>query len=207
MSLVERPRLVLATNNHGKLVEFRALLPPEVEVLSAAEAGLTLPAETGSTFIENARLKAVAAAKQAQSIALADDSGLEVDALDGQPGIHSARYAGPACDERANRRRLLAAMAAVPSTQRGARFRCAVSIATPNGAVFDFEGTCEGSIGFEEVGTNGFGYDPLFVLPDGRTMAQLSTDEKNAISHRARAYHAALPLLLTLLGLTKDAGT
>jgi XTP/dITP diphosphohydrolase len=202
-----RPRLVLATANTGKLDEFKALLPDSVEVLSAPETDIQLPPETGTTFAENARLKALAASQQSGLIALADDSGLEVDALGGQPGVYSARYAGPGGDERANRAKLLAAMADVPAAGRQGRFRCVVAIATPDGLLRDFEGACEGSIGYREIGTHGFGYDPLFLLLDGRTLAQYTTEEKNAISHRANAYRAALPTLLALLRLTEDAET
>ena len=169
-----RPRLVLATTNPGKLAEFKALISEEIDVVTATVAGVILPPETGNTLAENARVKAVAASDQSGVIALADDSGLEVDALGGRPGIFSARYAGPAGDDRANRAKLLAALANVPSSRRGARFRCAVAIATPDGRVTCAEGVCEGTIAYAEAGANGFGYDPLFLLPDGRTLADFS---------------------------------
>ena len=207
MIMRERPRLLIATGNRGKLEEFRALLPLEMDLLTLHDVGLDSPPETGTTFAENARLKARAAATQSGLLAIADDSGLEVDALDGAPGLYSARYAGEPGDDEANRKKLLAALAGVPFARRRARFRCAVVVATPDGREAVAEGVCEGAIAFEPAGSNGFGYDPLFMLPDGRTMAQLSPEEKNAISHRARACQAARPALLNLLGLTEDAET
>jgi XTP/dITP diphosphohydrolase len=207
MNTGARPRLLVATGNRGKLKEFRALLPRPLELLSLTDVGLESPPETGTTFAENARLKARAAARQSGLIALADDSGLEVDALGGAPGLHSARYAGEGGDDQANREKLLAALTGVPFAQRGARFRCVLVVATPDGQEVESEGVCEGSIAFSPSGEHGFGYDPLFVFPDGRTMAQLLPDEKNAKSHRARACQTALPSLLALFGLTEDAET
>jgi XTP/dITP diphosphohydrolase len=202
-----RPTLLIASNNTGKLVEFRALLPDSIDLLTLADLGLDSPEETGTTFAENARLKAESAATQAKLISIADDSGLEVDALGGAPGVYSARYAGAAANDEANRAKLLRVMTDVPTAQRSARFQCSVAIATPSGNTVLSAGTCEGSIGWQPIGSNGFGYDSLFVLPDGRTMAELSSDEKNQISHRANAYRAALPSLLRTLGLIEEAET
>jgi XTP/dITP diphosphohydrolase len=202
-----RPKLLIASNNQGKLAEFKALLPPSVELLTLRDLGLESPEETGTTFAENAKLNAETATRQAQLIAIADDSGLEVDALAGAPGVYSARYAGEPANDEANRLKLLATVTDVPSAQRTARFQCAVAIATPTGETILSSGVCEGSIGWQPKGTNGFGYDSLFVLPDGRTMAELPSDEKNRISHRANAYNAALPALVRMLGLTEEAET
>lgn len=204
---VSRPKLLIASNNQGKLIEFKALLPSTVELLTLNDLGLDSPEETGITFAENAKLKAEIATRQSQLIAIADDSGLEVDALGGAPGVYSARYAGEPANDEANRVKLLAAMTDVPAAQRTARFQCAVAIASPVRNTILSAGTCEGSIGWHPSGTNGFGYDPLFVLPDGRTMAELPSEEKNRISHRANAYHAVLPSLIRILGLIEEAET
>jgi XTP/dITP diphosphohydrolase len=196
-------RLVIATNNRGKLREFRALLADSGYALrSPADLGYAFEVEeTGRTFAENARIKALAAARLTGEVALADDSGLEVDALGGRPGIFSARYAGGdstadgvAEDEQC--RIVLAEMAGVPDAERTARFRCVIAIATPEGDVQYAEGVFEGRIGYEMRGDNGFGYDPIFVVA-GRdvTSAELAPDEKNAISHRGQAATKALEML------------
>jgi XTP/dITP diphosphohydrolase len=165
---------------------------------------INFPPETGETFAENATVKAVEAARQAGILAIADDSGLEVDALGGAPGVRSARYAGePPSDER-NRQKLLAALANIPTEDRGARFRCVVALASPAGDVRIAEGVCDGAIARAARGTNGFGYDPIFLLASGRTMAELSSEEKNQISHRAQAYQNILPSLLAAIGLTQS---
>ena len=191
--------LVLATQNPGKVREFAELLVTaglHARVIGLREAGVSAPEETGTTFRENAVLKARHAAATSGQLALADDSGLEVDGLNGAPGVYSARYAGPNADDEANRQKLITALEAVPDAARTARFRCALAIAGPDGAVEVVEGVCEGTISIEPRGTNGFGYDPLFVLPErGQTMAELTPAEKNAISHRARATVLALPIL------------
>lgn len=198
--------IVIATTNPGKIEEFRRLLPPGIEIRSLLDLGIKLPPEHGATFLENAHAKALAAARQSGHLAIADDSGLEVDALGGEPGIRSARYAGPGASDADNRARLLAALAAVPSPTRTARFRCAVAIASPEGLIASAEGVCEGSIATTPAGCHGFGYDPIFLLPDGRTMAKLPPEEKNRISHRARAYQAVLPALRAVLGLDQESG-
>ena len=200
---MSQPLLVIATNNQGKLREFRALLAGcGFELRTPADLGYAFDIEeTGSTFAENARLKALAAARLTGALALADDSGLEVDHLGGRPGIFSARYAGGdrtadgmAEDEQC--RIVLAEMAGVPDAQRTARFRCVIAGATPAGDVLYAEGVFEGRIGYEMRGDNGFGYDPIFVLA-GRdvTSAELSREEKNAISHRGPPARKALEML------------
>jgi XTP/dITP diphosphohydrolase len=157
--------------------------------------------ETGDTFAENARAKAIAVARATGKWAIADDSGLEVDALGGRPGTRSRRFAGEQATDADRIARVLALMADVPDEQRTARFRCAIAIAEPSGTVHEVSGTCEGSIAREPRGSSGFGYDPVFV-PAGetRTMAQMSLDEKNAISHRGRALRAAMEVLRRLWG-------
>ena len=190
------PRIVAATSNAGKLIELRQLLPTDVQVIGLHEAGLPSPVETGTTFAENALLKARAAV-HGGDLALADDSGLEVDALGGAPGVLSARYAGEPADDRRNNERLLGELAQAAAEGRHARFRSVVALVSADGREWIAEGVIEGIIGSEVRGSNGFGYDPLFVICDadaiqfnGRTMAELTLVEKNAISHRARAYSA-----------------
>jgi XTP/dITP diphosphohydrolase len=193
-------RLVVATHNKGKLIEMRMLLEPYgVEAVAAGELGLPEPDETGTTFAANARLKAVAAASAAQLPAFADDSGLVIDALGGQPGIHTARWAGPERDfERAMEtiQSLLVARGATDPDSRTARFVSALCLAWPDGHVEEFEGVVEGELVWPTRGAKGFGYDPMFV-PEGhtRTFAEMSAEEKHSmpplgfgLSHRARAF-------------------
>ena len=178
-------KIVLATHNAGKIAELRALLP-DIEILSFEEE----TEETGSTFEENARIKANAAHAKTGLVALADDSGLEVDALGGAPGVRSARYAGGVAENNAKLVELLRAH----SPPYTARFRCVLALA-PQGTIV--EGTCEGEIVLEPRGTGGFGYDPHFFLPAlGHTMAELTREEKNALSHRGMALRAMLAHLL-----------
>jgi XTP/dITP diphosphohydrolase len=200
------PTLVIATNNPGKLREFRELLAGSgFELTTPRELGHAFDVkETGATFAENARLKALAAAEVTGLTALADDSGLEVDALGGRPGVYSARYAGgnrtaDGMDEREQCRIVLGEMAGVPDERRTARFRCVIAIAVPGGDVRYAEGVFEGRIGHDQRGENGFGYDPIFVVA-GRTVtsAELPPDEKNSISHRGRAARKALEILREL---------
>jgi XTP/dITP diphosphohydrolase len=179
--------LLLATSNPGKLREFRALIPEGISVVTLSDVQLTLPPETGSSFREIAEQKARLAANATGLVTLADDSGLEVDALAGQPGVRSARFAGEPPDERRNRELLLALLSGLPAAQRGARFVCAVTIATPGGCVWTCEGELRGTIFERERGTRGFGYDSVFMLPSGRTVAELLEEEKNTMSHRAAA--------------------
>ncbi len=192
-------KLLIATRNAGKVREYRELLaalPLEVTYLDAE--GITLEVEeTGDTFADNAVLKATTYARASGLWTWADDSGLEVDALGGAPGVYSARYAGPNASDADRYRKLLDALAGVPWDQRTARFRCVVALATPEGGdVRTTEGVCEGIIAFGPLGNNGFGYDPVFYLPDrGVTMAQLPPEEKHAISHRGRAARAMVAVL------------
>ena len=184
--------LLIATRNRGKLLEFERIFGAlGVQVIGAADLGLPEVDEDADTFEGNATKKARACAAASGLLALADDSGLVVDALDGAPGVHSARYAGSAGDA-ANVDKLLDALAGVPEGARSARFRCVLALASPDDdEVALTVGTCEGAIGFERVGGLGFGYDPVFV-PAGhtRTMAELGADEKDALSHRGQATQA-----------------
>jgi len=198
-------KLLVGTNNPGKVREYEELLsdlPGTLEITFPAQEGLALDVEeSGDTFEENARIKALAYAQASGLPSLADDSGLEVDALGGAPGVHSARYAGPASNDVDRYRKLLDALSHVPAGQRAARFRCVVALALPDGTLHTAGGTCEGEIGFAPRGEHGFGYDPVFIVAgyDGRTLAELPSDVKNEISHRARALAAIQPVLRKLL--------
>lgn len=178
----------------------RSLLPEEFEVITARQANISMPSETGTTFEENALLKARAAARQSGRLCVADDSGLEVDALDGQPGVRSARFAAdygrPENDDE-NNRLLLELLENVPPEKRSARFVSAVAVVAPDDEEVVVRGEVEGQIEFEPRGQNGFGYDPLFTPVDAhRTMAELTNEEKNAISHRGRAFESAVPHII-----------
>jgi XTP/dITP diphosphohydrolase len=192
--------LLIATQNPGKAREFRLLLAPlRASLRFPHELGLRIEVpEDGIAYADNADQKALAYARASDLLTLADDSGLEVDALGGAPGIHSARYTpGHDADRVAA---LLGHMRGIPWEERTARFRCAVVVATYSGELYRTEGVCEGLIAFEPAGRGGFGYDPVFYLPDhGCTMAQLGQAQKNRISHRARALKAAMPTLRRLL--------
>lgn len=183
------------------------MLPDSVRLLSASESGVMLPEEIGATFVDNALLKARAATEQTGLVAIADDSGLEVDVLGREPGVRSARFAGEPSDDAANNALLLSRLAEVPPEERVARFRSAVAIVTPDGAEFVSEGTLEGTVLRAPRGSGGFGYDPLFV-PQGfdRTLAELTMDEKNRISHRGQAVRGAIERLLPLLEQMRDTG-
>ncbi|MCC6349341.1 MAG: RdgB/HAM1 family non-canonical purine NTP pyrophosphatase [Candidatus Eisenbacteria bacterium] len=185
-------RFVLATFNPDKAREMTALLArPEIEIVPLADwPGAASPEETGETLLENARLKARAAMALTGLPAIADDTGLEVDALGGAPGARAARYAGPQARSTDNVAKLLHELGAVPEAGRAARFRTTCVACFPGGREIVATGVLEGRIGREPAGTNGFGYDPVFVLPDGRTLAQLGAAEKNVDSHRARAIRA-----------------
>lgn len=197
------PKLVVATNNPGKLREFQQLLDGcGFELVTPAQLGIEFaPEETGTTFEENAKIKALEAARACGLPALADDSGLEVDALDGRPGVVSARYAGngrtdPSLTDEQRVDVVLAEMAGVPEERRGARFRCVIAVATPAGEVRTVEGVFEGRLGTAPRGENGFGYDPIFIVPElGVTSAELAPERKNQISHRGKAAMAARELL------------
>ncbi len=180
--------LVLATSNRGKVEEFAALLRGHpVEILCLADFGPLPPVrEDGATFDDNAYKKAAHAAKVLGLPAIADDSGLVVEALGGRPGVHSARYAGEDATDADNIAKLLAEMEGV--TDRRAAFECVISIAVPSGPALTYEGRCEGEITLEPRGSGGFGYDPVFFYPPlGKTFAELSLEEKNRVSHRGRA--------------------
>jgi len=186
-----RKRLVIATANAGKLRELRELLGPlPFDIVGLGELGLTLPEETGASFLENALLKARHASMLAGAAAIADDSGLEVDALGGAPGIYSARYAGAGADDRANNAKLLAALAGTAMEARTARYRCVLVYldAGSDSEPLIAEGVWEGRIAESPRGSGGFGYDPLFWLPAlNRTAAELDAGEKNRLSHRGAA--------------------
>jgi XTP/dITP diphosphohydrolase len=193
------PQLLVASSNPGKLREIRAILPPHIAIVGLGDLGLTSPEETGATLRENADLKALQAARASGVVALADDSGLEVEALSGAPGVRSARFAGEPPDDARNRKALLAALSEIPEEHRKARFVCAVTIATPDGIVGTSEGVVNGTILDHERGSGGFGYDSVFLLPDGRTIAELLDEEKNAMSHRSAAIRKILPRLQHVL--------
>ncbi len=196
------PRLLLATNNAGKVAEYRQLLAGcGWELVTPGELGLSLAAEeTGDTYEENAKMKAVEAAQVGGLYALADDSGLEVDALAGEPGPRAARFGGEGTTYGEKMSLLLERLKGVPTPERGCRFVCVIAIADPQGGVRLCRGECEGLVTEAPQGEGGFGYDPIFYLPErGLTMAQLSSEEKNAISHRGRAAQIARQVLRELL--------
>lgn len=185
-------RLVLATHNKGKLKEVRALLAPyEITVLSAGDIALDEPEETGATFAENARLKAHAVAKAAQLPALADDSGLCIDALGGAPGVFSARWAGEAKDFSQAMRRVEEELRRKSIATSPAHFTCSLMLAWPDGEEALFQGHVQGRLIFPPRGSQGFGYDPIFIPEnESRTFAEMTMDEKKKFSHRARAFAA-----------------
>lgn len=183
-------RLIVATRNKGKVKEFAEIFRDiPVEIISMQDAGLDIEVEeTGSTFEENALLKAREIARISGEAVIADDSGLEVDSLDGAPGIYSARFAGEGASASDRNIKLLKLLEDVPEEKRTARFVCAVAFVTPDGRDHTVRGTCEGRIAFKPEGNNGFGYDPLFYLPEfNQTMAQIAPEIKNRISHRGKA--------------------
>ena len=196
-------RVVIATGNPGKLREMLAILGGHGLELSAQSAfGITPPVEDGDSFVANALIKARHAAASSGLPAIADDSGLEVDALGGRPGIHSARYAGPDADNGANNDKLLAELAGVPAARRNARYRCAMVFVrdSADGEPIVAEAAWEGGIGFERRGAGGFGYDPLFVVAGGNvTAAEMPEADKNRVSHRGLAL-AELAAKMALAG-------
>ncbi|MCH5271618.1 MAG: XTP/dITP diphosphatase [Lachnospiraceae bacterium] len=190
-----RRRIIFATGNAGKLREIKEILGDlELEIISMKDAGIqTEIEENGSTYEENALIKAraVAACAGAQDIVMADDSGLEIDYLNCEPGIYSARYLGEDTSYRIKNQNLIDRLAGVPDEKRTARFVCAIAAVLPDGRELTSRGIIEGRIGYEEKGTGGFGYDPIFQVPElGKSTAELSEDEKNAVSHRGRALRA-----------------
>lgn len=193
-------RLLIATMNQGKLREYQRLLADvpslELETMASLDAPVDV-VEDRDTFEGNAIKKATEIAAAAGVSCLADDSGLEVDALEGRPGVYSARYSGPGATDERNNEKLLEELRDLPDTSRSARFRCAIAVVDEEGRVLAVtDGTCEGRIARNPAGSHGFGYDPLFI-PDGyqETMAELGPDTKNAISHRAKAALQLVPLL------------
>ena len=191
-------KLLIATHNPGKIREYQTLLAdlPLLVTSLRAEGIVDDVEETGDTFAANARLKARAYAHQSGLWTWADDSGLEVDALDGRPGVYSARYAGPGATDRDRYQKVLAELQQYPERPRSARFWCVVAIASPDDEIFTAEASVEGEIIAAARGEHGFGYDPIFYLPDlGKTMAELPAEIKNQISHRGKASVAAKALL------------
>lgn len=196
-------RLLIATTNPHKVEEFRQLLADApFTMTSLSDLGVTQEIEeTGETFAANAILKAVGYADVTGLLTLADDSGLEIDALDGAPGVYSARWAGPEVTYETRNRLIVERLAGLPDAQRGARYRCSIALAlpAPRGLVDVVDGTLEGLIATRPAGHGGFGYDPIFYVPEQRrTVGQMTADEKHRISHRARAARAALPILKRL---------
>lgn len=188
-----KPKIIFATGNEGKMREIRAILGDmDAEIYSMKEAGIRADIiENGRTFEENAIIKAKTIAAQTDAIVLADDSGLEIDYLNKEPGIYSARYMGEDTPYSVKNKNLIDRLAGVPDEERTARFVCAIAAAFPDGEVVTTQGVIEGKIGYEEKGSNGFGYDPIFCVPEyGCSTAQLTEEQKNRISHRGKALEA-----------------
>lgn len=182
-------KILIATHNKHKLTEMeRILAPMGYEVVTDTDIGIALTdvEETGTTFIENARIKAESGCKESGLICIADDSGLCVDALDGAPGVYSARYSGEHGNDEANIVKLLEELKDVPDEKRTAHFQCSICVSFPDGSEVTAHGKCEGKIGYEKRGENGFGYDPVFMVGD-KSFAELTSAEKDAISHRGNA--------------------
>lgn len=199
---MDRPKLLVASANAGKIAEYRSLLDGvPCELVSLADTGVTGDVEeTGSTYEENARLKAIVCARRSGLVTLADDSGLEVDALGGEPGVYSARYAGENATDAQRVAYLLSKMEGVLDAGRGAHFVCVIAIAFPDGDVTFCRGECHGRIVHEPRGSLGFGYDPAFFIPElGRTVAELPPEVKNRVSHRGRAAAEARNVLLRFI--------
>lgn len=190
-------QFILATHNKKKCAEMQRILAPlGVEVLTAEMAGIELTdvEETGTTFEENAFLKADGGCKESGMPCIADDSGLCVDALGGEPGVYSARYSGEHGDDEANIIKLLQNMKDVPYEKRTARFVSSICVCFPDGRTLSIEGKCEGKIGYEKIGNGGFGYDPVFMVGE-KSFAELTSDEKDAISHRGNALRELVRVL------------
>jgi XTP/dITP diphosphohydrolase len=201
-------KLVVATRNPGKIRELNRMLEGlPVEVVSAEAAGLPEVEETGATFEENARLKAQSALQYTGEASLGEDSGIEVDALGGEPSVYSARFAGPDATDEDRNAEFMRRLDGVPDERRTCRYRSVVVLAFLDGREIVCEGSCEGRIGYEPRGSNGFGYDPIFYLPDhGLMMAELAPDEKNRISHRGRALEQLRGALGELFQLERTKG-
>ena len=185
-----KKKIIFATGNEGKMKEVRSILQDiDAEILSMKEAGIKIDVdENGTTFEENVIIKATAIAKVCGEIVLADDSGLEIDYLNKEPGVYSARYMGEDTSYRIKNQNLIDRLEGVEDEKRTARFACAIAAAFPDGTVETTYGTIEGRIGYEEHGTNGFGYDPIFYVPEYRcTTAELTMEQKNEASHRGKA--------------------
>jgi len=196
-------KIVIGTANRHKFEEIIKILMPEtldIELIFGGALTDIKPEETGETFFDNALLKANFYSETSGLPTIADDSGLMVDALDGAPGIFSARYAGEGCTYEDNNRKLLDVMKAIPNEKRTARFICTAVLYLPDGKNFIGEGILEGRIGSEPIGKGGFGYDPVFIIPDSRTVAQIPADEKNRISHRAKAFMQIRGILVVMNG-------
>ena len=185
-------KIIIATHNKHKLQEMsRILSPMGYEVVTDRDLGIELTdaEENGETFLDNARIKAESGCRESGLPCIADDSGLCVDALGGAPGVFSARYSGTHGDDDGNNRKLLSELEGIPTEKRTAHFACAICVSFPDGSEVTATGKCEGYIGYEKKGTNGFGYDPLFMVGD-RSLAQMTAEEKDAISHRGNALKA-----------------
>ena len=196
-------RIIFATGNAGKMREIKEIMGDlNLPILSMKEAGISSDAkEDGATYEENATIKAKAVAALAKEgdLVMADDSGLEIDYLNKEPGIYSARYLGEDTSYRIKNQNLIDRLAGVPDEKRSARFVCAIAAALPNGEVITTRGVIEGRIGYAEAGEGGFGYDPIFYVPElGKTTAELTEEEKNEVSHRGRALRAMKEKLATL---------
>lgn len=193
-------KIIIATHNKHKLQEMsRILSPMGYEVVTDTDLGIKLTdaEENGETFLDNARIKAESGCKESGLPCIADDSGLCVDALDGAPGVFSARYSGVHGDDEGNNRKLLAELQGVPTEKRTAHFACAICVSFPDGSEITATGKCEGYIGYEKKGSNGFGYDPLFMVGD-RSLAEMTAGEKDAISHRGNALKELQKILPTI---------
>jgi XTP/dITP diphosphohydrolase len=204
--LTHKITLVVATGNRAKFKEIAELLRGlDVRIVPLDRVGpVEVPPESGHSFQENARIKAEAVANATGCLALADDSGLEVDALGGGPGVLSARFGGPGKTDADRYHLLLEKLTGVPPERRTARFRCVIAVAEPGGAVHFAHGTCEGWITAAPRGMHGFGYDPVFeVVSLGRTLAEIGSDAKNRLSHRAQAVHAARAIIERILGMRR----
>lgn len=203
------PAVVLASRNQKKIAEMRALLEPHGIPLHSADefAGLEDVVEDGDSFQANAEKKAAETARTVQHWAIGEDSGLCVDALDGAPGIYSARYSGPGATDASNNARLIESLANVPAEKRGGKYVCHVAVADPTGTIrLNIEATCRGQITNQPRGTHGFGYDPYFLIPEyQKTFGEFGPIVKQQISHRARAFSRLLPQLLQVLAQNNDA--